>query len=310
MDILYIVITIIATVLLTTGLVYVLMNKKFRELGENKKDDQSVMMLNQNIQSMQKDLNQRLDNAARVVGQVSKELGSVQEMGRNMQDLQNFLKSPKLRGNIGEQVLQDMLEQFFPQKYWQMQYKFKEGQMVDAILKTEQGMIGIDSKFPLENFQKMVKAETEEETRIGQKDFVRDVKKHVQDIGKKYIIPEEGTVDFAVMYVPSEAIYYEIIRNDIDLQSHAWEKKVLVVSPNSFYYFLKVILMGMQGQRIESATKKMMEMFQAIARDSDKFGEELGVMGRHLTNAHGSFDRIEKSYNKLSSRIDQVKLLK
>ncbi|MFH1536779.1 MAG: DNA recombination protein RmuC [Patescibacteria group bacterium] len=306
MDLIYTVITIIVTVVLTTGLVYFLFNKKFSEIADNKKDDQSFTMLNQNIQGM----HERLDNAAKVMGQVNKELGQVQEMGRQMKDLQDFLKSPKLRGNIGEQVLRDMLEQYFPQSYWQMQYKFKEGQIVDAILKTEQGFIGIDSKFPLENFQKMVKAETEDETLFFKKDFVRDVKKHIKDIAQKYILPEEGTVDFAVMYVPSEAIYYEIIRNDVDFQSHAWDRQVLVVSPNSFYYFLKVILMGMQGQKIEAASKKIMEMFQAIGHDTEKFGEELGVMGRHLTNAKGSYERLEKGFDKLTDRVDKVKLLK
>lgn len=309
MDFIYIIITIIATVFLTTLLVYLLINKKFKDLAETKKDDQGMSMLNSNIQSMQKDLNHRLDNAAKVVGQVSKELGAVQEMGRNMADLQNFLKSPKLRGNIGEQVLRDMLEQYFPENYYQMQYKFKDGQIVDAVLKLEHGLIGIDAKFPLENFQKMVKAENEDDRARSKKDFMRDVKKHLKDISSKYILPEEGTVDFAMMYIPSEAIHHEIIKN-FELQEVAREKKVVMVSPDNLFYFLQVILLGMQGKKIEEASKKMMEMFQAIARDTEKFGEEISVLDRHLTNAKGSLERVEKNYNKLSGRIDQVKLLK
>ena len=306
MDLIYTIITIIVTVILTTGLIYFLLNKKFVEIADNKKDDQSFTMLNQNIQGM----HERLDNAAKVMGQVNKELGQVQEMGRQMKDLQDFLKSPKLRGNIGEQVLKDMLEQYFPQSYWQMQYKFKEGQMVDAILKTEQGFIGIDSKFPLENFQRMVQAEGEEDTLISKKAFIKDVKKHIQDIGKKYILPEEGTVDFAIMYVPSEAIYYEIIRSEEDIHVYAQENKILITSPNSFFYFLKVIMMGLQGKKIEEASKKILASFQAMAKDSEKMGEDLGVLNTHLTNASGTMDRLNSNYSKLNNKIDQVKLLK
>ena len=278
----------------------------FLIFNRKKSDDPSMTMLNQNIQGMHK----RLDNAAKVMGDVNKELGQVQEMGRQMKDLQDFLKSPKLRGNIGEQVLKDLLNQYFPQKYFDLQFKFKTGQIVDAILRTDQGLISLDSKFPLENFSKMAKSDNEAERKVFLREFTKDVRKHIRDIARKYILPEEGTVDFAIMYVPSEAIYYEIIRNDIDLQTHAQEKKVLLVSPNSFYYFLKVILMGMQGQKIEEASKKMMEMFQAVGRDTEKFGEELGVMGRHLTNAKGSYERLEKGFNKLTDRVDQVKLIK
>lgn len=298
-------------------LFFIFFNNKIKQIAENKNEDKSLIMLNQNVQGMQSrldkvssDINVRLDNAAKVIGAVNKELGQVQEMGRNMKDLQDFLKSPKLRGNIGEQILKDLLSQYFPQNYFDLQYKFKTGQVVDAILKTDHGLIGIDSKFPLENFQKMAKSEVEDERKMYLHEFVKDVKKHVKDISKKYILPEEKTVDFAVMYVPSEAIYYEIIRSDEDVSQFAQENKVLIVSPNSFFYFLRVIMMGMQGKKIEESTKKILSAFQTLAKDNEKIGIDLGVLNNHINNAHNVMEKVNNQYTKMTNNLENIKLLK
>ena len=142
--IIYIIITL-GAVFVFAIVFYLILQKQIKLLSqENKVEDKSILMLNQNIQQMQKSLNERLDNAAKAVSAVNKELGQVQEMGRNMKNLQDFLRSPKLRGNIGEQILKDLLSQYFPQQHFDLQFKFKTGQVVDAILKTDQGLIGID----------------------------------------------------------------------------------------------------------------------------------------------------------------------
>lgn len=245
-------------------------------------------LLSRNLEGMQ----QRMDT-------VNKELGTMQEIGRSMRDLQNFLRSPKLRGNISEQVLQDLLSQNFPQSFWQMQYKFKTGQIVDAVLKTDQGFIPIDAKFPLDNFKEDLL-----------KEFFRDVKKHVQDVARKYILPEEGTVDFALIYVPSEAVFYEIIRAEEDLQQFAWQKKVLLTSPNTFFYFLKILLMGLQGKRIEEAAQRILMAIQTIDRDAKKFGETLNLINTHFTHARANLEKLNTQYSQLSTQIDQTKLLK
>lgn len=268
-------------------------------------DSAALSMLNQNIQGM----HSRLDNAARVINAVNKELGQVQEIGRSMRDLQQFLQSPKLRGNIGEQVLRDLLAQNFPQAYFEMQYKFKTGEVVDALLKTDNGFIGIDAKFPLVNFDQLVRANTETDQLNYRKLFQRDVKKHIADIAKKYILPEEGTVNFALMYIPSEAIYYEIIRDDDELMPYAQVNKILLVSPNSFYYFLKVLLIGMQGKKIEEQAKAILTSLQGIQKDSDKFARELEVLTTHLTNAKAALDRVSNQYQQLDTKIDQIKFL-
>lgn len=260
--------------------------------------DKSSEMIQQQLATT----NKRLSEAAQLIGKL-------QEAARQMSEFQAFLKSPKLRGNIGEQVLRDLLEQYFPYQQFKLQYKFKSGSLVDAILKTDKGIIPIDSKFPLENFQKYISAKTEKEKKELFKAFVRDVKKHIDTISETYILPEEGTVDFAVMYIPAEAVYYEVIKN-LDLNRYALEKRVLIVSPNSFYYFLKVIMIGLEGKRIEEATKKILEMLSAIQKDSERFSEQLRILNTHLNNARLALDRVNSEYMKLSGKIDQIKLLK
>jgi DNA recombination protein RmuC len=300
----------------TAILLYFLINKRLKQLAEQP-NSQAFTMLNQNLHGMQDRLDRvndtlstRLDNAARVIAEVSKNLGQMQEIGHSMKDLQDFLKSPKLRGNLGEHILRDLLSQNFPQALFQMQYKFNTGEIVDAILKTDNGFIGIDSKFPLENFSHMMQASSEADEQNFSKLFFRDVKKHISAIAKKYILPEEGTVNFAIMYVPSETVYYEIIRHESDINTFANDNKVVLVSPNSFYYFLRVIMMGMEGKKIEEQAQTILTTIQGIAKDANKFGDSLGILNTHITNAKGALDRVNTDYSRLSGKIEQVKLLK
>lgn len=308
---------LVVTVIVVLAVSFVIIERRLRKLLTAQPQDTSLVLLNQNVQGMQqridettRALNTRLDKAAEVIQGVSKELGQVQEIGRSMKDLQDFLRSPKLRGNIGEQVLKDLLEQYFPRAHFDTQYQFNSGERVDAILKTDKGLIPIDAKFPMENFQKLQKAENDAGREVAQKDFIKDVKKHVMDIAKKYILPSEGTVDFAIMYIPSESVYYEIIQQDEDLNEFAREKHVLFVSPNSFYYFMKVLMIGLEGKRVEESSRKILELLKAIQTDATKFGDELGKLTTHVTNAKNTIDRVNTEYAKLSGKIEDVRLLK
>jgi DNA recombination protein RmuC len=292
--------------------VVVFLNKKFSDLTAGKDDSSSFLMLNQNIQGMQERIdktteaiNTRLDKAAEVIGDVQKELGGVQEIGHSMKELQDFLRSPKIRGNVGEAVLKDLLEQMIPKANLSMQYRFKSGEAVDAIIKTKNGLIPIDSKFPMENFQKASKCKTEEEKKVCLKEFYKDVKKHVDAIAKKYILPSEGTVDFAVMYMPSEGIYYETI-NNIELYKYAGDKKILFVSPNSFYYFLKIIMQALGNEKIEEKAKEVLNSLRGIQQDSRKFGDDLSVLNKHVTNAKNSMDSVNSNYARLGAKIENT----
>ncbi len=252
--------------------------------------------------------NSRLDNAARVIAQVQKNIGEFSEIGRSMQELQEFLRSPKLRGNIGEQVLKELLSQHFPEGTYLLQYGFKNGERVDAIIKTSQGIIPIDSKFPFDNFRKMAKSVDKMEKEKARKEFFKDVKKHIDDIAKKYIVVSENTVDYALMYIPSESVYYEII-NNADLFDYSGRKKVLPVSPLSFYAYMKAILMSFEGQRIQSKAKEIILILQSIKKDYEKSEEAFSVLNRHVTNAYNQMSQVSKSFLSLGQKLDSTHLL-
>lgn len=290
-------------------------DQTFQVLTEWLKDmrgglDRNRETLTEQLDRTQKAIGERLDNAAKVISTVSKELGHVQEIGRTMKDFQDFLRSPKLRGNIGEQVLRDLLEQILPKEHFRLQHRFKTGEAVDAAILTDKGLIPIDAKFPMENFRRITQVQSEPEVERAKKDFARDVKKHISTINKKYILPQEGTVDFAIMYIPAEAIYYEIVMGDDDLNTYAQDKKVLLVSPNSFYYFLRVVMLGLEGKRIEETSQRILEALSTIRNDSLKFHESLGVLNKHVTNAKNTIDRACAEYERLFTKIEGTSRLK
>lgn len=260
------------------------------------------------LQENSRQLNERLDTAARVIGDLKHSLGEMSEIGRGIRSLQEFLQSPKLRGNIGEQVLTDMIGQTFPKNSFHLQYSFKSGVKVDAVLKTDAGLLCIDSKFPMENFTLMHKGETEAERTRAKREFIADVKKHVSDISKKYILPEEGTMDFALMYIPSEGVYYEIA-NMNDLMDYARKLRVYPVSPNTLYAHLQVLLLSFQGKDLEQKSKQVFQLLRAIQKDYGKVEENLGVLGRHITNAHNSMSSVSSSFGLMGQKLSQTRSL-
>ena len=268
--------------------------------------DKSAETLQSQMMAQTRDFNQRIDASNKVMNDLQKELGSMSEIGRSMQSLQDFLKSPKLRGNIGEQVLNDLLAQMLPSENYALQYEFKNNQKVDAVLKTEEGLIAIDSKFPMENFTALYKASTEELRERARKDFVRDVKKHIDKISQSYILPAEKTVDFAVMYIPSEAIYYEIVVNNAELNTYSWSKRVLPVSPNVFYSFIKAVLIGLEGKKIEEKAKIIMQSLRSIQNDSERVGGTIRLVNKHLTNAKNVSDEAISEYTRMESKIFSI----
>ncbi|MFH1840900.1 MAG: DNA recombination protein RmuC [Candidatus Shapirobacteria bacterium] len=254
------------------------------------------------------ELGRRLDNAARLMGEIQKEAGKFAEVSLSMKNLQDYLKSPKLRGNIGEQVLADLIGQIFPKNSFFLQYTFKSGSRVDAAIKTEAGILPIDAKFPAENFQKMLAAENEEEKKGWQKNFARDVKRHIEEIAKKYILPEEGTMDFALMYIPSEPVYYEVV-SDLELTEWARRRRVYPVSPNTLYANLQVILLSFEGKGIERKSRQLFIQLRAIRGDYVKMGEALAVLGRHVNNSYNAVHTVESEFTRLGQKLDATKTL-
>jgi DNA recombination protein RmuC len=247
-------------------------------------------------------LNERLDTASKVIGDLRQEVGQMAEVGRGIKNLQEFLQSPKLRGNIGEQVLSDMIGQTFPRNAFKLQYQFRSGVKVDAALKTDGGLLCIDSKFPMENFTKMHRGETEEERLTAQKLFAADVRKHISDISKKYILPEEGTLDFALMYIPSEAVYYEIVNTD-GVMDFARGNRIYPVSPNTLYAHLQVLLLSFQGKELEKKSAAVMKILRSIHKDYERLDDQLSVLGKHVTNAYNTMGSVNTGFAQLGQKL-------
>jgi len=272
-------------------------------LQSGSKEDRKVLLdsLQKNTQSM----NERLDSAARVISQVQRNLGEMSEVGKGIRTLQEFLQSPKLRGGLGEEVLKEMIGQTFPKNAFHLQYPFKSGVKVDAVLKTEAGLLCIDSKFPMENFNVIVKGETEAERNAGKKNFISDVKKHIEDISKKYILPEEGTMDFALMYIPSEAVYYEAV-NIQELSNYARRLRVYPVSPNTLYAHLQVLLLSFEGKDLELKSREVFKILRGMHKDYEKVEENLSVLQKHLTNAYNMVGNVFSSFAQLGRKISST----
>lgn len=267
----------------------------------------SSLEMTKTLQENNKQINDRLTKAAEVIRDVSREVGQMSEIGRSMRELQDFLKSPKLRGNIGEEVLKDLIAQTFPKNSFNLQYQFRSGEKVDAAIKTDAGILPIDSKFPMENFQRMMKVKTKnQEYSALQKDFVRDVKHHIDDISKKYILPEEGTMDFCLMYIPSEPVYYEVADNP-QLLDYSRRKRVYAVSPTTLYAHLQVILLSFEGKKIETKSREVFAMMRALKVDYEKVNDNLGILGRHIGNASSQFSNVTVSFQKIGKKLNITK---
>lgn len=275
-------------------------------LSEGSKEDRRMLL--DSLTKNSRSLNERLDNAARVIGDVQKQIGEMSEIGRGMKEIHAFLHSPKLRGNIGEHILKELLGQLLPQQSFQLQYQFKSGAIVDAAITTQSGIIPIDSKFPMENFRQMLKSEIKEERAQYQRLFVSDVKKHIKTISEKYILTDEGTIDYALMYIPTEAVYYEIV-SSTELFDFSSRARVLPVSPTTFYAFLKAILMSFEGQKIEKQAQDILRSFRSVQKDYGKLGDNLSLLTKHITNAYNTTTTVLSQFTLLGQKIDTANKL-
>lgn len=261
--------------------------------------------MQKSIDSTNKAINERLDTAARVIGSLSKELGGISQIGPDIRRLSETLASPKMRGNFGEEMLENMLGQILPKNNFKIQYRFKNGETVDACIFIGDTILSIDSKFSLENFRLYKEAKDEESADLLKKAFLKDVKKRVDEICKKYILPQENTFDFALMYVPSEGIYQELIEAE-DIIEYCRAKAVIPVSPNTMYIYLRNIMLSLRGQEINKKAQEILKMITGIKTESEKFGKNLEVLGTHIKNAGNTMGTVTNDFVRLKSNIQNA----
>ena len=256
----------------------------------------------------------RLDSASQMIGNVHKGLGElgqaskqIYEIGKDISSLQNILQPPKLRGILGEVFLEELLSQLVPTSC-SFQYRFKSGEAVDAVIRIGQKIVPVDAKFPLENFRKVLDSEDDEQTRAKcKKAFAADVKKHVDNIACKYILPDEGTYDFALMYIPAENVYYETItkeqKDGISISEYALQRRVIPVSPNTIYAYLQVIIFGLKGLQVEKHAEEIIRHLARLRGDFAKFFNDFEVLGGHLTNAVKKYEEAGKKLVRFDDKL-------
>jgi len=267
------------------------------------------------LQTTNTDLNKRMDRAAQVISDVHRELGKMSNVARSIDDLQNILKAPKLRGGFGELFLNDLLQQILPNEHFDTQYKFKNGEMVDAVIYLGDKFVPVDSKFPLENFQKITSNKEEEVPKNIKRQFINDVKRHIQAVAK-YIRMDENTYDFALMYIPAENIYYEIaVKEDFggeerELLNYALKHKVIPVSPNTLYAYLMTIIVGLKGMQIEKHAEAMLIKMGRVNKDLGNFQRVFSKLGTHLENARKSYEDADKRLTKVDGKLQEFEVQK
>jgi len=240
--------------------------------------------------------------------ELKKDLKGIQEKVGDISSFQEIFRSPKLRGQWGEASLEHILSQYYPSELYKIQHSFLSGQQVDAILRFPNGKIlSIDAKFSSENFERMVHAPPEEKPLFRQK-FIEDTKQRIEEVASKYILPSEGTLDLAIMYVPAEAIYYEIMFNmaEEDVAKHAWKRKVILTSPNTIYLTLRTIEHWFRDLQFSKRTQEIIKRFERISQDAEVLSDEFRKLGRHISDTSSAYERSEKRLTLFKGRVEKL----
>lgn len=271
---------------------------------------------NQNLEEMKNNrLDENLHRTNKSFLELSEKVSSFSEIAKNMQligrdiaGLHNLLSAPKLRGNLGEHLLIDLLNEHFPKSIIESQKKLSNGTIVDAVIKLKgDQFVCVDSKFPLENYKKMMEVGlTEEEVDRNRRVFLRDVKKHISDISQKYIVPNDGSLDFAIMYVPAESIYFEITKHmDAGMLRYALDSKVIICSPTNLFAYLQTIVMGLKGFEIEEKAKEVFKFIMTLKKDITNLRSEFGVLGGHIASGAKKINSVENMFDQIDLKIDK-----
>jgi DNA recombination protein RmuC len=241
------------------------------------------------------------------VGEMTEQARQLSELSKAVTAIEHVLRSPKLRGNFGEEQLENLLSLVFSKEQYAMQFRFTTGEITDAVIFLPQGSVAVDSKFPLENFRRINELSDEEEKRLARRDFLRDVRKRVDEVALRYIRPAEGTLPFALMYVPAENVYYEtIIRDDegFELYRYCQEKRVIPVSPNSLYAYLQTIMVGLRGMQVGQRAETIVREIESLRIELEKFTKAYDTIGQHIKNAASKLEEGSRLLTKVELRVE------
>ncbi len=279
--------------------------------------DKTSESLQKSLQTGQTTLNQSLQSSQQILSRLNSQIGELQgtnkqmlQVGNEVRRLQDILGSPKLRGQMGEWSLENLLRQILPKDSYKLQHTFRDGQIVDCIIQMPDYSVPIDAKFPLPSFERLVKAETDEEKKNCRKQFLKDVTVHIDKIACDYIRPAEGTLDFALLFIPAENVYYETIvkyaGETQDILQYSLDKKVIPVSPNLLYAYLMTVVMGLHGLQIEKQAAEIRQNLKKLNASFADFGGNWEVLGRHLRNAYGQYEEGQRKLDRFGQQLGQI----
>ncbi len=292
---------------------------------------ESLLMLQQQISDLGRALSSGLSESnkaiqtqfgqsAKIISNVTEKLTRLDETNRQvvsfadqLRNLQDILKNPKQRGILGEYYLETVLKNVLPPGSYQMQYSFKDGTIVDAVVFINKQIIPIDSKFSLENYNRLLETHNPEEKKKHETAFVADLKSRIDETAK-YVKPEENTMDFAFMFIPSEAVYYDLLINKVgavtedtnNLISYAGKKKVIVVSPTSFLAYLQTVLQGLRRQKISEQALGIINEVERLSKHLGVYSEYMKKLGSHLTTTVSSYNKASKEFKKVDKDVVKI----
>ena len=286
----------------------------------DQKQNQEITRLKEELKELIKDIGGRVDGTSKAMYQqissftketvgLREEIKRVQEEMKNISSFQEIFRTPKLRGEWGEANLEYILSEFFPKELYIKNYTFSSGAQVEFVIKLpNKKLLPVDAKFFSDNFKKLKEAKTDEEKNTWRKKFIQDIKFNINEISSKYINPSENTVDFALMFIPAEAIFYEIMfgLKEEDIANYARSKKIILTSPNTIYLTLRTILDWYKDIQVSQKTQEILKRLNKIQIDAEKLAEDFKKLGSHLRNATSAYENSEKRLSLFSQRVERL----
>jgi DNA recombination protein RmuC len=317
-------IAILILSLVLVALIFLLITRRTQDYSQSfsllqQRMGQIEEQVKRSLDEGNKSMVEKFDSSLRVIGDIKQTMGSLDEtnkqmlaIGKDIAGIQDLLRPPQIRGGLGEMTLKNILSELLPRQNFEEQHRFRNGVIVDAVIKVGDKLVPIDSKFPLESFQRYITCDEDRQKTSYLKDFCRNVKAKIDDIAAKYILEDEATYDFALMYIPSENVYYQtILKDDIEVEGksiaeYAVGKKVVIVSPNSIYAYLRVIHIGLRGMQFETNVRKILADHDRLTNELGKFEKLFATLGSHINHSQATFDGAARQLETLSDKLARV----